>query len=197
MNQNHLTAEFSERLRLSGMPTRYLNEHHFDNRAAAYRDALIASFDGHTYHGGWLILAGNAGTGKTSTACCILRDALAHRLGRFITAAGYLSTLKENMGANGARELQSMMRNTSLLVLDDYGKEKETEWGCEKLFDILDFRYANRKPTIITTNYSLAELYRKIERGTDAETAGAFSSRISARGNTFLRFDGKDMRRSV
>ena len=44
------------------------------------------------------------------------------------------------------------MRNASLLVLDDLGTENATPWATEKLFQIINYRYNQRRPTIITTN---------------------------------------------
>ena len=44
-------------------------------------------------------------------------------------------------------------RTASVLVLDDLGTENATPWAREKLFQIIDYRYVARLPTIITTNW--------------------------------------------
>jgi DNA replication protein DnaC len=45
-----------------------------------------------------------------------------------------------------------------LLILDDFGMERETEYGQEIVFQVIDNRYQCRKPMIITTNLSLQTL---------------------------------------
>jgi DNA replication protein DnaC len=54
------------------------------------------------------------------------------------------------------------IRRTSLLILDDFGTQNATEWAREKLFQILNFRYINQLPTVITTNLALTEIGGRI-----------------------------------
>jgi DNA replication protein DnaC len=44
------------------------------------------------------------------------------------------------------------MREAELLVLDDLGSEQNSSWASEKLFQLLNYRYNSRFPTVITTN---------------------------------------------
>ena len=44
------------------------------------------------------------------------------------------------------------MREAELLVLDDLGSEQNSPWASEKLFQLLNYRYNSRFPTVITTN---------------------------------------------
>lgn len=39
-----------------------------------------------------------------------------------------------------------------LLVLDDFGAERATDWACEQLFQIVNTRYSHERPTVITSN---------------------------------------------
>ncbi len=45
-----------------------------------------------------------------------------------------------------------------LLILDDFGAERNTEYALEQLFNVIDARYQARKPLILTSNLSLADL---------------------------------------
>jgi len=49
--------------------------------------------------------------------------------------------------------------NVGLLVLDDLGSEKVTEWGAEQIQTIINYRYDEAKHTIITTNRPLDDLF--------------------------------------
>jgi DNA replication protein DnaC len=50
-----------------------------------------------------------------------------------------------------------IMRSTGLLVLDDFGAQKPTEWASEKLYTVIDDRYEARAPLIVTTNVRPSE----------------------------------------
>ncbi|MBP9041487.1 MAG: ATP-binding protein, partial [Anaerolineaceae bacterium] len=54
------------------------------------------------------------------------------------------------------------LRNAGLLVLDDLGAQNSTKWAGEKLFQIVDYRYARKLPTVVTTNLDLEELDDRI-----------------------------------
>ncbi len=45
-----------------------------------------------------------------------------------------------------------------LLILDDFGMERGTEYGLEQVYNVVDSRYRSRKPLIVTTNLTLEEL---------------------------------------
>jgi DNA replication protein DnaC len=71
------------------------------------------------------------------------------------------------------------LQNCELLVIDDLGKEQCTKWSVAKLYEILNDRYENNKPVIITTNYSQDELTRRLTPdGGDSKTAGSMVSRL-------------------
>src|SRR6185369_8916948 len=54
------------------------------------------------------------------------------------------------------------IRTASLLILDDFGTQNATNWAQEKLFQILNYRYINKLPLVITTNLSLDEIDARI-----------------------------------
>ncbi len=55
-------------------------------------------------------------------------------------------------------EYISRLRRYPLLILDDFGMERGTEYGLEQVFNVIDSRYRSRKPLIVTTNLTLSEL---------------------------------------
>jgi DNA replication protein DnaC len=54
------------------------------------------------------------------------------------------------------------IRNKDLLILDDLGTQNATPWAEEKLFQIIDYRYLRRLPTVVTTNLDLRDLDERV-----------------------------------
>jgi DNA replication protein DnaC len=110
---------------------------------------------------GWLVLLGGYGSGKTHLAAAIANQALA--LGRrtlFLVVPDLLDYLRAAYAptsATGLDERMETIRDVPLLILDDLGAHHSTPWAQEKLFQILNHRYNNRLPTVITSNLRLEE----------------------------------------
>ncbi|WP_318247386.1 ATP-binding protein [Priestia flexa] len=71
----------------------------------------------------------------------------------------------QEQSENGTYELVNMFKTIPLLVIDDLGVEKATEWSEEMMTQIFDERLSNKRPTIITSNYSIQELSKKYVAG--------------------------------
>lgn len=63
---------------------------------------------------------------------------------------------------NGADELISEIRDVEVLVLDDLGAERTTEWVSEQIFNIVNHRLNKGLQTIITSNYSPEQLILRL-----------------------------------
>jgi DNA replication protein DnaC len=114
---------------------------------------------------GWLLLEGSYGSGKTHLAAAIANEAVNRNTPTlFITPADLLDRLRAGYGSSemGFEERFDEVRNVSLLVIDDFGTQNVTAWGQEKLFQLLNYRYINRLPTVITTNLILDEIESRI-----------------------------------
>ena len=68
--------------------------------------------------------------------------------------------------------------NCDLLIIDDLGKEKVSEWTLEKLYYVINSRYEDCLPIVITTNYDPEKLVRRLTVKDNFETAEAIVSRI-------------------
>ena len=55
-------------------------------------------------------------------------------------------------------EYISRLCSFPLLILDDFGMERGTEYGLEQVYNVIDSRYRSRRPLIVTTNLSLQDL---------------------------------------
>ena len=99
-----------------------------------------------------ILFYGNSGTGKTFTSACI-GNYLMER-GRNVIALNiglYLTELKQEWNKKET-ELLHKISKCDLLIIDDLGCEKISEWVLEKIFLLIDTRYRASKPVIITTN---------------------------------------------
>ena len=107
---------------------------------------------------GWLVLMGGYGAGKSHLAYAVAARRV--QLGHAVYAANVPDLL--DMLRDGYKEDQSQVserldtiRKTSLLVLDDLGTENATPWATEKLTQVIDYRYREELPMIVTTNIDL------------------------------------------
>ncbi len=111
---------------------------------------------------GWLLLMGGYGSGKTHLAAAIANEVLKRGIvPLFVTVPDLLDHLRGAF-APGASQAYSdrfdQVRTTRLLILDDLGTENATPWALEKLFQLLNYRYMMRLPTVITTNHELERM---------------------------------------
>lgn len=138
----------------------------------------IASFAGNG--GAGLYIHGGVGAGKTHAASAMARlFAEAGYDVAFTTAKGMLERVKATFDEGGTEAAVARYAKCDVLVLDDLGKEDATEWSVGTVFSVLDARYEDMRPTIVTSNYAPGALADRLARRGERVTAEAIASRIS------------------
>ena len=114
---------------------------------------------------GWLLMMGPYGCGKTHLAAAIANFAVSLGVPTlFLTVPDLLDWLRSSFaGADASfEERLDEIRNIRLLVLDDLGTQNATPWSEEKLYQILNYRYVNHLPMVVTTNLTMQEIDGRI-----------------------------------
>ena len=104
-----------------------------------------------------LILWGQVGTGKSYFAGCIANALMEREVSVCMTN---FALILNDLAASfkDRNEYISRLCGFPLLVLDDFGMERGTEYGLEQVYNVVDSRYRSKKPLIVTTNLTLEEL---------------------------------------
>lgn len=105
-----------------------------------------------------LLFYGTVGTGKSYTAACIANYLLEHSTSVVMTS--FVRILQEMQGFDREREesFSYRLNSVSLLIIDDLGAERSTDYALEKVYGIIDNRYRAKKPLILTTNLTLQQM---------------------------------------
>lgn len=137
-----------------------------------------------------IIFWGPVGTGKSFTAACIANELLSCQVPVVMTS--FVKILQNLQAQQDEAAYISMLNNASLLILDDLGTERNTDYALEKVYNVIDSRSREAKPMILTTNLTLSEMldvedirYKRIydrifETCLPVEVAGESFRKISA-----------------
>lgn len=156
----------------------------------AYRECTFETFQGNEKlvqgilkladTGCDIVLRGETGCGKTHLAVALMQHA-GH--GYFTTAPELLLRIRSTFNDGVMRESEDEVINDlcfhELLVLDDLGAEKTTEFAITTLYIIIDRRIRDAKRTIITTNLSLKEIEEKLDARIASRLSGMQNVKIS------------------
>jgi len=115
---------------------------------------------------GWLIFQGVNGCGKTHLAAAIANYRLAQgKPAFFVVVPDLLDHLRSTFSPDSKisyDEFFEKIKETPLLILDDFGEQSATSWAQEKLYQLINYRYNARLPMVVTTCLSLDEIETRI-----------------------------------
>lgn len=153
-----------EGYRNTGFPDRELQKCRFDHDDKKSKKAsdmcmnYARKFDEFRKAGKGLILFGGVGTGKTFLASCIANELIDNGVPCLVTNFARIINTLQGMYEGKQKYLDSL-NEFELLVIDDLGIERNTEYVNELVYNIIDARYRSGKPMIITTNLKYSDLY--------------------------------------
>lgn len=104
-----------------------------------------------------LLFYGDVGTGKTFSAACIANALLSRKIPVVMTSFVKLLENVQNFKEDEDK-LISRLNKAKLLIIDDLGAERSTDFALEKVYNIVDSRYRARLPMILTTNLELRDM---------------------------------------
>ena len=158
-----------EKNRSVGLPDPELRKHTFENdlgynpkqiaiaqQYVQYWDEFLASSTG-------LLLWGNVGTGKSYIAGCIANALLDKGVPVLMTNFARLLNKLTDMYAGDRNAYIDSFRKFPLMIIDDLGVERNSEFAREQVLSVIDSRYRSQLPMIVTTNLSLEELKDKTD----------------------------------
>lgn len=114
---------------------------------------------------GWLLMLGRFGSGKTHLAAAIANHAIETGTSTlFLTVPDLLDWLRyAYSGVDMSFEDRfEEIREIPLLILDDFGTQNATAWAQEKIFQIMNHRYINKLPTVVTSNMLINDFEGRI-----------------------------------
>lgn len=160
-------------LKLSNIPGKVMNTHRLGTWVHEGREeswwAVVQDYASGAFEHPFLSLLGLPGVGKTHLAIGIGFEWLERgKTVLYYQVEGLLDALRdgyhlfERGDYDGYHSLLAFTQNAGLLILDDLGSEKETEWATAKLDQIVDYRYINRRPLIVTSNLAMDKLAPRI-----------------------------------
>lgn len=153
------------RLSQAGIPMRFRNRN-FDNFIASTPDQEHAlavartfadNFSEHVEAGTSLIFSGRTGTGKSHLALAIAQAVMPKHTAMYLNALDAVRMIRDTWRKGSAQsetDILNSLGSIDLLVIDEVGVQNGTDNEQMLMFDIINHRYRDMKPTIFLTNLS-------------------------------------------
>ena len=171
-----------------------------ESKWIAKRESQIVLDEYLTIDGRGLLFNGAVGVGKTHLAVAVLQELIARYQARglFYQFGALLRQIQDSYNAvSGTSELKVLepVFNAEVLVLDELGASKPTDWVRDTMMQIINTRYNDKRLTIFTTNYPDVRSNDKIEILED-RIGSALRSRLYEMCKTVM-IEGEDYRKAT
>ena len=149
--------QYLDSMRRTGFPDAEMREwtfaksDHTDQRNENIARRYVANFDTMRKQGTGLLLCGQVGTGKSFLAAAIANELISQGTPCLMTNfSRIISRISEKFG--GDQKYLDDLNRFDLLIIDDLGAERDTDFTWEKVMNVIDARYRAGLPLIVTTN---------------------------------------------
>lgn len=156
--------QYLDSMRRTGFPDAEMREwtfaksDHTDQKNENIARRYVANFDAMRSQGTGLLLCGSVGTGKSFLAAAIANKLISQGTPCLMTNFNrIISRISEKFG--GDQKYLDNLNRFDLLIIDDLGAERDSEYTWEKVMDVIDARYRAGLPLIVTTNLNPKDLY--------------------------------------
>lgn len=150
-------------LRMAGIPDEeyqnatFENDDSPDSRASKIARKYFEHWDRMFDENHGIIFSGDVGTGKSYLACCIANAII--DTGQKVHLTNFARILTQAQQRDFKDYLWEL-NSSALLVIDDIGTERKTDYASEIVFQVIDDRYKSEKPLIVTTNMAVDDLMK-------------------------------------
>lgn len=155
--------QYLDSMRRTGFPDAEMREwtfdksDHSDQRNENIARKYVENFNAMREQGTGLLLCGQVGTGKSFLAAAIANELISQGTPCLMTNFSRLiSRISEKFG--GDQKYLDNLNRFDLLIIDDLGTERDSDFTWEKVSNVIDSRYRAGLPLIVTTNLSMKEL---------------------------------------
>jgi DNA replication protein DnaC len=187
-------SDMDQYLKLANVPQKYINSSFKDFIGNEKLVMELQKSDGEN-----IVLYGNTGCGKTHLAVGMIRNAFIKNINNLLNTdlcgrhavvnqilfkpvPDLLLEIRQSFRDNARTSEEEIINKycgAKLLVLDDLGSEKTTEYSITTLYIIIDRRDRDLLPTIITTNLSQKEIEEKLGARIASRLAGMKNIKIN------------------
>ena len=200
LRQERIASKWKAKITGAAIPERfkdrtlesYVAKTSGQKKALAFATEYAENFDLVLQEGRSAIFVGKVGTGKTHLAIGIALSIMQQqRSALFVTVQRLIRRVKDSWHTKEETESQvvHVFASPDLLVLDEVGVQFGSEFEKQVLFDVLNTRYENRKPSILLSNIPKEQLSDYLgERVTD---------RLRENGGKVIGFDWESYRRNI
>lgn len=126
----------------------------YNEKVLGFCKAYVEDFDNMVKENQGMLFWGDVGTGKSFAAACIA-NALMDK-GEPVIMTSFVRLLE--LIQKGEEIDYGILTSARLVIFDDFGAERSTDYALEKVYKVLDDRYRAKLPMIVTTNIELQEM---------------------------------------
>lgn len=123
----------------------------------------VKNWDAMQNHNIGLLFWGKPGNGKTFAAACIANQLCENGFYVRMTTLGDYLTRFSAMSLNEKEQYFHSITQCDLLIIDDFGMERHTDYAQEQIFQVINKRYLAGKPLILTTNLNISQLKTPVD----------------------------------